>query len=78
VDSKKVVLCHYPIEDWSGRYRGSIHLHGHIHNQKVSNIKNRLNVSMENIYYYPISHAEVVQRINDENDQIERFRPETD
>jgi calcineurin-like phosphoesterase family protein len=29
----KLVLDHYPLHSWSGRYHGSIHLHGHVHGQ---------------------------------------------
>lgn len=37
----KLVLFHYPITDWSGMYRGSVHLHGHIHSRgKDYNINN--------------------------------------
>ncbi len=30
----KVVLFHYPIANWDGQYRGSVHLYGHIHNTR--------------------------------------------
>lgn len=30
---QRIVMCHYPISDWNGRYRGSYMLHGHIHSR---------------------------------------------
>lgn len=30
-NGKHFILFHYPMEDWDGRYRGSIHLHCHTH-----------------------------------------------
>jgi hypothetical protein len=33
-------MFHYPIEEWDGRYHGSIHLHGHSHG-KARKMKNR-------------------------------------
>ena len=63
----KVVLCHYPIESWDGRYRGTIHLHGHVHARNDPNeyrsIPLRMNVSVDFHSYAPISINDIVSRI---------------
>ena len=28
----KFILCHYPMLEWEGYYRGSLHCYGHVHN----------------------------------------------
>ena len=35
-NGRNVILFHYPIEDWNGKYREYYHLHGHIHNNEDS------------------------------------------
>lgn len=27
----KIIMCHYPMIDWNGKYQGSYHLYGHVH-----------------------------------------------
>lgn len=34
VDNQRIILCHYPILEWNGYYRDSLHIHGHIHNNR--------------------------------------------
>jgi calcineurin-like phosphoesterase family protein len=34
---KKIVLCHFPIDDWNKRWHGSIHLHAHTHVKQFHN-----------------------------------------
>ena len=35
-EGRKLVLFHYPIAEWDGFFRGSIHLYGHVHNNADS------------------------------------------
>lgn len=31
-DERDVYICHYPMAEWNGFFRGSYHVYGHIHN----------------------------------------------
>ena len=31
VDGQSVFLCHYPMREWPGMWRGTVHLYGHVH-----------------------------------------------
>lgn len=33
-EDKRICLCHYPLAEWNGYYRGAWHIYGHIHNRK--------------------------------------------
>lgn len=45
---KTFIMFHYPIENWNKKHYGSIHLHGHIHNNKNKlDIKNRFNTCFD-------------------------------
>lgn len=56
---KPTVLFHYPIEEWDGWYRGSIHMHCHTHQPMLVTAKNRFNVTVEATNYRPISLEEI-------------------
>ena len=32
----RVVLCHYPLAEWNGYFRGAYMIHGHIHNNRTN------------------------------------------
>lgn len=63
-NGRNVVLFHYPIEDWNGKYRGYYHLHGHVHinGDSLSKKDRRYNVSAEIVDYTPISLDELEQK----------------
>ena len=62
-NDRRVILFHYPIEDWNGQYHGSYHLFGHIHNSNnyYKTIENRFNVSIESINYEPKTLDELIK-----------------
>jgi calcineurin-like phosphoesterase family protein len=62
-NGRNVILFHYPIEDWNGKYREYYHLHGHIHNneESLSQKERRFNVSAEVVDYTPVSLDELEQ-----------------
>lgn len=63
---RKVVMFHYPIEEWNGFYRESIHLYGHVHNNEnnLANIKNRYNVGVDVNNYEPVTLKELLDKNN--------------
>lgn len=62
------VLFHYPIMDWNGMYRNSIHLHGHIHSHAYDNFLlqeqgiRRYDVGVDANEFRPISIEEIIKK----------------
>ncbi len=65
---KKFILFHYPILEWEKYGKDSIHLYGHIHNNKNSMErakvlnKNAYNVGVDVNGYQPVSIEEVIRK----------------
>lgn len=63
---QEIIMCHYPMMSWRHKEKGSWHLHGHTHgsiNHLNENIK-RLDVSVENWDYTPISLEKLIEIFN--------------
>lgn len=68
VDQKRrVILCHYPMAEWNGFYRGSYHIYGHIHQrtdgayQYMKQFDNALNAAACMNHYIPCSLEELIR-----------------
>ena len=60
VGKLRTVLCHYPIAEWDGFFRGSFHVHGHSHGNHPSPAPlRRLDVGVDVHAYRPTSFEEV-------------------
>jgi calcineurin-like phosphoesterase family protein len=64
---KQLVLFHYPIAEWYGASRGSIHLYGHVHNSEAVNEKMKsaavgfaYNVGVDCNDYRPVSINDIL------------------
>ena len=53
-------LCHWPLYSWNKQYYGSIHLHGHIHNNPIEHKDNRINVGVDVWDFYPVSLEQII------------------
>lgn len=58
-----IALCHYPIYDWEGMYKGTIHIHGHMHKNIFYN-KKAFNVSSNIHNFYPVSLEKILKELN--------------
>jgi len=66
-DGETIFLCHYPMAEWSGYYRGSWHLYGHIHNHtegdtfRYMKTQDRaLNTGVDICKYMPVTFQELI------------------
>lgn len=64
---RKVNLFHYPIESWSSKNYGSIHLHGHTHGTLSNFIENRYDVGVDCNNYMPVSIVQIMDKLGLEN-----------
>ena len=61
-----IILFHYPITEWDGFYRESIHIHGHQHNKPEYNVKQqelnlkRYDAGVDANNYMPVSIEHIV------------------
>ena len=60
VEGQKIILCHYPFQEWNGAYHGAWQLHGHCHNNLpyAATLK-RIDVGVDCHAYSPISFERV-------------------
>jgi len=58
------VLCHFPLYSWNKEYYGSIHLHGHNHNNPIEYKRNRINVGVDVWNFYPVSIEKIIELSN--------------
>lgn len=61
-DEKFIVLSHYPIYDWNGRYKGALHFYGHVHNTADNQLPrpNAYNLCVELNNYEPKTVKEII------------------
>jgi len=64
-ESRRVVLCHYPMAEWNGMYYGVLHVYGHIHARDneaqrfMAAKENAFNAGAPIIGYTPASLSEL-------------------
>ena len=66
-DNKRhICLCHFPIAEWNGFYKGHWHIYGHIHNrtdgayQYMRNFDKALNAGVDINNYMPVTFDELI------------------
>ena len=66
---KRIILCHYPMMEWAGFYRGSYHFYGHVHaNEKnlttrlMKEIPRAYNVGVDVIGYTPLTADQIIRK----------------
>ncbi|MFW7268694.1 metallophosphoesterase [Gluconacetobacter sp. Hr-1-5] len=62
LDDVRLILFHYPIAEWNGFYRGSLHLYGHVHGQREPT-RQSCDVGVDCWDYRPVSLDELRERM---------------
>lgn len=65
-DKQVFILCHYPIQEWDGFYRGYYHLQGHVHQAYNSQNEGtrRMDMCVENLNYTPMHIDAVLEKLS--------------
>jgi len=66
LNGERIIMCHYPMVEWNGYYRGAWHIYGHIHNHKDNTVfeylrkqEKALNAGCDITYFTPVTFDEL-------------------
>lgn len=68
---RRVVLMHYPIEEWDGWFRGNIHCHCHTHKPEFRTAERRYNVGVDSTNFTPVPLSVIVETSN----AVDEYKP---
>ncbi len=69
----RIVLCHYPLAEWDGYYKGHYHFYGHIHNSNegaaliMNNVERAINVGVDVNDFMPKTAKELLGFISEDS-----------
>lgn len=58
IDGRRVIMCHYPLAEWPGYYRDSVHLFGHVHGNRL--VAGAVDVGVDNWDFRPVTLDEIL------------------
>ena len=67
-DGHQICVCHFPLAEWNGFFKGSLHIYGHIHNQVtdtgvfMQTRQRAYNAGCMLYNYSPVTLRELMQR----------------
>lgn len=77
----KIFLCHYPMAEWDGTFKGYWHFYGHIHNEKgigaeriMRYVPRAVNVSIQKIGW-PKTAEELFEIRRSEEEKMSKYCP---
>ena len=61
IDGERIVMCHYPIAEWPGYWKGALHLYGHVHGNRQ--VAGACDVGVDVWGYRPVTLREIRRRV---------------
>jgi calcineurin-like phosphoesterase family protein len=68
-DGRKAILCHYPLESWSGSNYGSLMLHGHCHGNLEHILPRRYDLSVD-VRPWPVLWEDLLAEADKEREVV--------
>lgn len=59
----RLVLDHYPIEEWNRFHKGTLHLHGHVHGRTLNAVPRRVDVGVDLWNFTPITLDQILAHV---------------